>query len=213
MQNVTDRTSNPFGMSPPRLVSADPAVVHGYGDANADIHLVGDHPRVHGGVESGVPFTGTEGARRLQRVLHEVGLLEAPDTDRPRVRNLFASYLHASVAPEGTPSDESYARLEPFFDAELRAIAAHVLLPVGDRATAHVFRKYTARTPASAAELHGQEVRGSGFLVVPIRDPAEWTDADEESLRETLEYLLTTDYRQISDLGRFLPGGDTYLVR
>jgi len=213
VQNVTDRTSNPFGMSPPRLVDADPAAVHGYGDANADIHVVGDHPGIHGGVESGVPFTGTEGARRLQRVLHDVGLLEAPYSDRPRLRNLFASYLHASVVPEGDPTRESYVRLEPFFDAELRAIAAHVLLPVGDRATEHVLRTYTARRPTDAAARHAEELRGSGFLVVPVSDPATWTDADEAEIRETLDRLLSSDYRQISDLGRFLPGGESYYVR
>jgi len=32
--------------------------VPGYGDANADFHVVGDHPGVHGGVDAGIPFTG-----------------------------------------------------------------------------------------------------------------------------------------------------------
>jgi uracil-DNA glycosylase family 4 len=215
VRNVTDRTSNPFGMRPPRLVDADVTAVHGYGDANADFHLVGDHPGDHGGTETGVPFTGTPGSRRLQGVLHDVGLLAEPYSDRPRVRNLFASYLHASVTPGGeTPSPESYARLEPFFDAELRAIAAHVLLPVGDRALGHVLREYTARDPSTTArEAHATEIHGSGFLVVPVRDPAEWSEGDADRLRAALEQLFATDYRQVSDLGRFLPGGDPYLVR
>jgi uracil-DNA glycosylase len=213
VENVTDRTSNPFGMRLPRLTAAEPAVVPGYGDANADLHLIGDHPDVHGGLGTGVPFTETAGARRLQGVLHDVGLLEAPYSDRPRVRSLFASYLHASVAPPAGPTDDSYARLEPFFDAELRAIAAHVLLPVGDRATEHVLREFTARPVEPAAALHASEIRGRGFLVVPIREPTTWGPGDAEALRNRLRALLAGDYRQLSDLGRFLPDGDPYLVR
>mgnify|MGYP002760407047 CR=1 FL=1 len=49
MENVTDRTSNPFGMHPPCE-----QFVPGYGDANAAFHVVGDHPGAHGGVDTGV---------------------------------------------------------------------------------------------------------------------------------------------------------------
>ncbi|MFB6308018.1 MAG: uracil-DNA glycosylase, partial [Haloarculaceae archaeon] len=55
MRNVTGRRSNPFGMQPPCE-----SYVAGYGDANAHFHVVGDHPCVHGGAESGVPFTDAE---------------------------------------------------------------------------------------------------------------------------------------------------------
>ena len=105
--------------------------------------------------------------------------------------------------------------MEPFFDAEVRAITAHVLLPVGARATAHVLQHYTAgaHTDPDMDVLHAAELRGSGWLVVPVRDPAEWTDADAERLVEALLELQLTDYRRLSDLGRFFPDGDPYLVR
>ncbi len=211
MENVTDRTSNPFGMSPPCE-----QFVPGYGDANADFHLVGDHPGVHGGVETGVPFTNAAG-RRLFSVLAAVGLLDAPESNSPKVENLFCSYLHLCVTDD-EPSPESYADCERFFDAELRAIGAHVLLPVGERATEHVIRTYTARqlpTPLDMDALHATEIRGSGWLVIPIKEPVEWTDdsGEAEQLETTLKTLLATDYRRETDLGRFLPGGDPYLVR
>lgn len=44
-------------------------------------------------------------------------------------------------------------------------------------------------------------------------DPADWTDADERRLIDALRELRRTDYRRESDLGRFLPGGDPYVVR
>ncbi|WP_121823463.1 uracil-DNA glycosylase family protein [Halostella salina] len=219
MQNVTDRTRNPFGMSPPceAACSAEYDVVHGYGDANADFHVVGDHPGVHGGRSTGVPFTGTEGAGPLQSVLHDAGFLDAPYADEPTAENLFLSYLHTCCPPEGeTPDAESYARLEPFFDAEFRAINAHVILPVGERATAHVLAEFTAKADRVGTEMpaiHASEVRGRGYLVVPVRDPGEWDDTDADRLLARLEAILGSDYRQESDLGRFLPGDEPYRVR
>jgi hypothetical protein len=48
---------------------------------------------------------------------------------------------------------------------------------------------------------------------MPIREPTEWTDGDGRRLVEALVELQRTDYRRETDLGRFLPGDDPYLVR
>lgn len=209
MKNVTDRTSNPFGMHPPCE-----AFVPSYGDANADFHLIGDHPGVHGGRSTGVPFTNAAG-RKLLSVFETVGLLSAPDSDAPTVENVFLSYLHLCIS-EGTPSPESYADCERFFDAELRAIGAHVLLPVGERATAYALENYTTHaTDPKMDALHATEIRGGGWLVLPIAEPADWSENGDEvnRLTQALEAILATDYRRETDLGRFLPDGDPYLVR
>ncbi|RLM59657.1 uracil-DNA glycosylase [Halobellus sp. Atlit-31R] len=209
MENVTDRTSNPFDMRPPCE-----HFVPGYGDANADFHVVGDHPGVHGGLDTGVPFTN-EAGRRLQTALAAAGLLTAPG-DRPEATDTFLSYIHLCAPDDGEPTQSSYDDLERFFDAELRAIAAHVLLPVGPRATAHVLETYSARawkTEIDMDELHGRELHGSGFLVLPIKDPVEWEPSDEDRLIEAIEALRSTDFRREADLGRFNAGNDPYMVR
>ncbi|MFB6071473.1 MAG: uracil-DNA glycosylase family protein [Halobacterium sp.] len=205
MQNVTDRTSNPFGMSPPCE-----SFVPGYGDANADFHVVGDHPGVHGGAESGVPFTGTPAVERLRDALADAGLLD--EAGEPR--NAFISYLHMCV-PDGDPTPADYLEMEPFFDAELRAITAHVLLPVGERATRHVLETYTAIAPddVALADVHGEELHGSGWLVVPALDPADWTDDDHATYVDALRRLRDTDYHREAELGRFLVGPEPYTVR
>ncbi|WP_231187244.1 uracil-DNA glycosylase family protein [Haladaptatus sp. DYF46] len=196
----------------------------GYGDANADFHLIGDHPGVHGGADSNVPFTGGVVGERLQPVLNEVGLLGDVYSDEPVIANLFMSYLHMCRLPDGRqPTQKEYDDMERFFDAELRAIAAHVLLPVGETATEHVFREFTAQANKHGmgaggdgldmAALHAQEIKGRGFLVVPIRDPREWGPDDGDRLREQLSGILSTDYQQTVDLGRFMPGADPYEVR
>ncbi|ELZ28538.1 hypothetical protein C473_14811 [Halorubrum distributum JCM 10247] len=61
--------------------------------------------------------------------------------------------------------------------------------------------------------LHGEELLGAGWLVVPIKDPADWTDGDADRLVDSLGELRSTDFRRESDLGRFVAGNEPYLVR
>jgi len=238
VKNVTDRVSNPFGMCP----DCD-RFVPGYGDANADFHVVGDHPGVHGGVETGVPFTGSAAGERLLAALVRAGLLGSAG-ESPEVAATFLSYLHMCVpegeraAADGSPTPASYEDMERFFDAEVRAIAAHVLLPVGARATRHVLETFTAqahKTTVDMDELHGREIAGAGWLVLPIKDPADWTTRDDaagsdpidgrsandagddatdaDRLVDAVDTLRSTDFRRESDLGRFVAGADPYMVR
>jgi len=208
VKNVTDRTHNPFGMQPDCT-----SFVPGYGDANADFHVVGDHPGVHGGLEASIPFTGEPWSPTLFDALAEAELVT--DVDPVTADRTFFSYLHMCL-PDGDPTPSSYDDMERFFDAELRAIAAHVLLPVGARATEHVLETYTARawkTTVDMEALHATELLGSGWLVVPIRDPAAWEADEGTRLVETLRDIQSTDFRRESDLGRFFAGNDPYLVR
>ncbi len=198
--------------------------VPGYGDANADFHVIGDHPGVHGGADAGVPFTGEPWSTAFLSALVDGGLIarfdddsvdDAELSDPIQADRTFFSYLHMCVA-DGVPDEASYDDMERFFDAELRAIAAHVLLPVGARATDHVLRQYTSRahkTEIDMDALHAEELLGSGWLVLPIKDPAEWTDGDGDRLVAALRELQSTDFRRESDLGRFIAGSDPYLVR
>jgi len=204
---------NPFGLTLPCEQS-----VPGYGNVDAHFHVVGDHPGRHGGLESGVPFTGRPWSGRFFDVLRRGGLvtdvtesgraITAVETDKT-----FLSYLHACAA-EGEPTDADYAGLEATFDAEVRAIAAHVLVPVGRRATEYVLRTHTARSAdVEMADVHATEIRGSGWLVVPVRDPDGWADGDADRFAARLEAVRGRDYRREADLGRFLPGEEPYFVR
>jgi len=103
VENVTDRRSNPFGMTPP----CD-RFVPGYGDANAHFHLVGDHPKRHGGLDSGVPFTDTPASDRLRGALADAGLL-ADAGSPPTVRRTFLPYLCQCVPAGSTPTSAEYA--------------------------------------------------------------------------------------------------------
>jgi uracil-DNA glycosylase family 4 len=219
VENVTDRTSNPFGMRPPceRPCSEEVAAVFGYGDPNADFHVIGDHPDIHGGANTGVPFTDSRAGEAIQRTLFETGFASAPYTAEPELDDCFLSYLHMCCPPDGRdPSGNAYGDMERFFDAELRAIAAHVLLPVGPRAMEYVIEHYTAqreRIEIDMDGLHASEIRGSGFLVVPVQEPTDWEEGDGQRLIDSLLAIRGSDYRRTADLSRFLGSDDLYFVR
>ena len=212
MDFVAQSASNPFGMQPPCE-----RFVPGYGDTGAHFHVVGDNPRVHGGLDTDIPFTDRSWSADFFETLARTGLVERADLDSGvlELGPTFLSYLHLCDPGETAPTAADYGALEPFFDAELRAITAHVLLPVGARATAHVLETYTARSSEQRDidTIHATEIRGSGWLVVPIKDPAEWETGDADRLLEALVALQQSDYRRTSDLGRFLPDDESYLVR
>ncbi|WP_254862876.1 uracil-DNA glycosylase family protein [Halovivax gelatinilyticus] len=201
MKTITDRTSNPFGMRAPFDVSdeGDEPAVYGYGDPNGDFHVIGDNPRIHGGTKTGVPFTASKAGDRIQTLLRETGFLSGP-ASAPTVDNCFLSYIHLCTPPrDRSPTADEYAELERFFDAELRAVNAHVLLAVGDRPIDHVLRSYTTlrdRVSLDSEALHARELRGRGFLVVPLADPATWDDTAFEKAESTLRAIAERDYRQ-----------------
>ncbi|MFQ3320003.1 MAG: uracil-DNA glycosylase [Natronomonas sp.] len=186
MKRATDRVSNPFGMRAP----GEPAV-YGYGDANADFHVVGADAETHGGTDTGVPFTDSTAGEQLQGVLHETDFAADAYSDAPTLSNCYLSYLRLSP---GDPAD-----LERYVDAEIRAINAHILLPVGDDALSYVLETFTTQArklPTDAAALHATDVRGRGFLVVPVREPSEWCLEESQTLVRRLNALLDSDYRQ-----------------
>jgi len=184
VERITDRASNPFGMRAP----AEPAV-YGYGDVNADFHVIGADGDTHGGTETGVPFTRSTAGERIQSVLHAVGFAAEPYSDRPTLENCYLSYLR--LAP-GDPAD-----VERYLDAELRALNAHILLPVGDDPLGYVLREFTTQArslPVDAERLHATEIRGRGFLVVPIREPTAWEPGDEAALVDRLSLIDLNHY-------------------
>ena len=184
-------------MRPPCIGGAR---ICGYGDPSADFHLIGDHAGIHGGTDTHVPFTSSPVGRQIQGLLFDLGFLASPYADRPIVTNLYMNYLYmCPVSPSDRPTRPQYLDHDRFFDAELRAVNAHILLPVGRRATDRVLEAYTTqrrKVPHSMRERHALEVRGRGFLVVPVLDPRAWRAGDRRQIRTTLERILASDYRQ-----------------
>ena len=184
-------------MEPP---CADGEPVCGYGDPSGDFHVIGDHPGNHGGTTTGIPFGDGPVGCALRDVLSATELIIDRTGSDPQISNLFLSYIHMCPPADGaTPSERSYQRLERFFDAELRAVNAHILIPVGRRATNHVLEAYTTqrwKVPPAMEDRHAIDVRGRGFLIVPVMEPTEWTQQDRDRIVEALQTIRSSDYRQ-----------------
>ncbi len=198
---------NPFGMDEncpncPALVESRDQVVHGYGDVGADFLFVGERPGP-GADTVGVPFAGGEGGdergEKLQAILRRLGLLVADsDPERPEIVNAFLTNLTRCRHPDRAPTDEEIATCEPYLNAEIRTINPEILVPIGERAVAELGAEYTT-TPVEDLDVkadHGRTIRGRGFELVPMIDPAEQTDDQIQAWVEAFSALMAGDYRQ-----------------
>lgn len=201
---VQDDLANPYGMDEdcpncPELVACRERIVHGYGDAGAEILLIGESPTA-AAEENGVPFTGDEAGRRIQRILGELGLSRSdPDADEPDLQNVYLTYLARCRHPDRPATDGEVANCEPFRNAELRMINPELIVPVGQRALEELAVEYTTRAPESfdAEAEHATTVRGRGFELLPMKDLDELTDEDADAFVEhVLENVFSRDYRQ-----------------
>ncbi|MFB6193581.1 MAG: uracil-DNA glycosylase family protein, partial [Halobaculum sp.] len=131
----------------PALADCRERVVHGYGDVGAEFLVIGESPTA-GAERTGVPFTGDEAGRWVQRILSDVGLSRSdPDAREPALQNVFCTYLTRCRHPDRAATDEEVANCEPFLNAELRTINPEILLPVGTRVLRALAIDYTTQSP------------------------------------------------------------------
>ena len=199
-----DELRNPFGMDTecencPELCGARERVVHGYGDVGGEFLVVGARPSA-AAEANGVPFTGAGAGERVQSIFADLGFVRsAPDATEPDVQNAFFTNLTRCRHPEREPSDREVDTCEPFLNAEIRMINPQIIVPVGERPLRELAVEYTTRRPDSFdidAE-HATTIRGRGFELVPMKEPAEMSDAEADAFREHMrKNVLSRDYRQ-----------------
>jgi len=198
-----DQFANPFGMDEDcrnceALCATRTQVVHGYGDVGADFLVVGEAPDA-GADGNGVPFTGGPAGERVLSILRRVGLCASrTDATEPDLDNVFLTNLTRCRHPDREPSEEEIGNCEPFLSAEIRMINPEILLPVGERALAHLVADYTRDDPAdvSLPAVHGDRLRGRGFELLPMVDAATMSDEQADAFVHAFSELLGTDYRQ-----------------
>jgi len=195
--------SNPFGMDEecrncPALCDARTNVVHGYGDVGADFCFVVDAPGP-GADDTGVPAFHDDGGDRFRRVLERLMLCAADSPrDEPDLSNAYVTSIARCHHPDRDPTDAEVGNCEPYLNAELRMINPEILVPVGDRPLAELAVDYTTTDAdeLSVDEHHAESVRGRGFELVPMRDPATMTDEETQAFVEHFAELMASDYRQ-----------------
>ena len=202
MDAEQDAWANPFGMDEAcdqcGLCTARERVVHGYGDVGADFLFVAARP-TRAAEAAGVPLTGDASGERFQSILGRLGLNNSlPDSERPELENAFLTYLTRCRHPDRAATDDEIAACEPFLNAEIRTINPEILVPVGERPFRELLADYTTDDPAEYAldEAHATTIRGRGFELVPMLDPADQTDAEADAFCGHFRALMDRDYRQ-----------------
>lgn len=195
---------NPFGMDAdcqncPELCGPRDRVVHGYGDVGGEFLVVGTRPSA-AAEANGIPFTGAGAGERVQSIFADLGFVRsAPNAAEPDVQNVFFTNLTRCRHPEREPTDREVETCEPFLNAEIRMINPQIIVPVGERPLRELAVEYTTRRPDSfdVDAEHATTIRGRGFELVPMKEPADMTDADADAFREHMrENVLSRDYRQ-----------------
>jgi len=196
-----DQWANPFGMDEdctncPDLVETRSQVAHGYGDVGADFVVIGGHPSAAAD-ETGVPFAGDQSL--VWDILDRVGLVEGdPGAEEPEPDEVFLTYVTRCRHPDRDATDDEVSACEAYRSSELRMINPEIIVPVGQRALEALAFQYTMKSEdeLDVADLHASTMRGRGFELVPMLEPADQTPEQTEAFVEHFAELLGTDYRQ-----------------
>ena len=106
-----------------------------FGDAEAELLIVGLAPGMHGANRTGRPFTGDHAGILLYRTLHQFGFASQPASaraDDPLVlTNCRISNAVKCLPPQNKPTPEEIRRCNAYLAAELRLQPPRVILALG----------------------------------------------------------------------------------
>jgi uracil-DNA glycosylase family 4 len=112
------------------------APLPGFGDAQAQLVIVGLAPAAHGGNRTGRMFTGDGSANFLMHGLHKFGFASQPTSvhrqDGLKMINSFMTAMVRCAPPHNKPLASELVNCSPYFDRELTLLSnARVILALG----------------------------------------------------------------------------------
>lgn len=205
MSRRQERMVNPFGMDPscttcPELAEARTTLVHGYGDVTAEFLFIRARPPAI--VDDGAhPLTADPDVDYpLIDVLDTLGFLpdEVDEAGKPRLENAFLTHLTRCRHPERDATDAEIGNCAAFLTADIRSINPELLVPIGTRPLDSILAEYSTTDPSAVTieDAHGTEIRGRGFEICPMLEPATMDAAAYETFIDTMTTTLDRDYRQ-----------------
>ena len=178
----------------PILAANRQRIVHGYGDFQARVVLIGEAPGYLGADRTGVPFTGDRSGRRVQALLIRLGLSEESDpaVAAPRLRGVFMSNVVRCNPPGNrNPTPAEVANCAPFLRGELKAVRPAVVVTLGSFAAAWAFRELLhAELPAGIRALHGRTWPAGAVTLLTLVHPARASNAQMAVAEKALSRLL-----------------------
>mgnify|MGYP005840114753 CR=1 FL=1 len=131
--------------------------VFGVGDPSASLMLVGEAPGYYED-KQGEPFVGAAG-RLLDQLLGSIGLA--------RNEVYIANVLKCRPPGNRDPNPDEIDLCKDYLFEQIRIIGPRVICTLGNFATRLVLGRNV-----SISRVHGQELKGEGYLVMPTYHPA-----------------------------------------
>ena len=110
--------------------------LHGFGDPQARLCIIGLAPAAHGANRTGRMFSGDSSGRTLIPALHRAGYANQPNSDHRndglRLKDAFLTAVVRCAPPKNRPSGEEQANCLPFLARELQLLpSVRVVLALG----------------------------------------------------------------------------------
>jgi uracil-DNA glycosylase family 4 len=143
--------------------------VPGFGDAHAQVMVVGLAPGAHGSNRTGRMFTGDASGNFLYPSLYNAGFASQPKAsnmdDGLNLTGMFITAVCRCVPPDNKPASDEIARCLPYLRAEMRMLKnLEGVVALGKIAFDQVLRElYPLNSERAAVQFkHGVFVEGGG---------------------------------------------------
>lgn len=178
----------------PALVTNRHRIVHGYGDPQARVMIVGEAPGYLGADRTGVPFTGDRSGRRVQALLIRLGLSEESDpvAELPRLHGVFLTNVVRCNPPGNrNPTPVEIANCAPYLQLERESIRPEMIATFGTFAAVWAFKELLGQNlPTGIRQLHGRTWQAGDVTLLCLVHPARASNAQMMVAEKALERLL-----------------------
>ncbi len=144
--------------------------VPGFGDASAELLILGLAPAAHGANRTGRMFTGDRSGDFLCAALHKAGFANQPVSenreDGLRLKNVYISATCRCAPPDNKPLPEEILNCGGYFERELEILKPKVVLALGKIAW-DVYLEILKRRGVIASRVLYKFAHGAEAEVVP----------------------------------------------
>lgn len=109
--------------------------VPGFGDANAELFILGLAPAAHGANRTGRMFTGDRSGDFLYKALHKAGFANQPASlrrdDGLQLKNAYIAATVRCAPPANKPLPDEILNCRPYLERELEALRPKAVLALG----------------------------------------------------------------------------------
>jgi uracil-DNA glycosylase family 4 len=157
--------------------------VPGFGDARAELFLLGLAPGAHGSNRTGQMFTGDRSGDFLYAALHKAGFANRPTAARRddglRLKNVFIAAACRCAPPDNKPLPRELLNCRSYLERELKIVQPKVVLALGkiawDTYLDILKNQGVIASRAKYVFAHGAEAKlpGDGPLLIGVYHPSQ----------------------------------------